>query len=158
MSNNIKEFVNAAANISDIMRELSFSGSKRDEYCSFKLVDGETGAEKDYELCFSGNPKADHPKAERAMRASNAVMDLFSKIENSYNCFAVAMASIEPPRPDELRADIRLDDRFKIEPAIEAAESDGAFTGATTHMLEVIIDVFLGNEDTRTVVDTVYVE
>ena len=40
MSNNIKEFVNAAANISDIMRELSFSGSKKDEYCSFKLVDG----------------------------------------------------------------------------------------------------------------------
>ena len=143
MSNNIKEFVNAAnAGVIGIMKDLEFKGSKG-EYCSFKLVDKESNTEKEYELCFSGNPKADHPKAERAMRASNAVMDLFSKIESSYNCFAVAMASIEPPTPEELRSNINLDGRFKIEPAVSTEESGRAFTGATTHMLEVIIDIFL---------------
>ncbi len=163
MSENIRELIHAASEASKaadnkdkiIMTELKDSGN----YASFKLKD-DSNTEKEYELCFSGNPSNEHPKAERAMRASSAVMDLFSTIEHQFNCFAVTMASIEPPEPDAFKSEIRLGEGYTVDKAeaVNDDDSTSAFTGATTHMIEVIIDIFLGNETTRTVVDRVYVE
>ena len=99
MSKNIKKLLIKAQDAEVIKIE---SPEGNDDYVTFSMRTGE-GKGKQYQLCFTGNPDNDHRMAERAMRASDGVMDIQSMIDSSFNCFAVSMANIKPPSGDELR-------------------------------------------------------
>ena len=147
MSNKIKRLIDAASE-AGLIKNVKTDGSGK--YLGFEM-DG-----RDYELCLNGNPDhASHPRAERALRASDAVIDLFSKIDHSYNCFAVSMSSIEAPTAEGLRSMLKIPRNVKVsEPREQTKKS---FSGIT-HMLEVIIDIFIGNDVNGTVVDRVFAE
>ena len=96
MSKNIKKLLIKAQDAEVIKIE---SPEGNDDYVTFSMRTGE-GKGKQYQLCFTGNPDNDHRMAERAMRASDGVMDIQSMIDSSFNCFAVSMATTccaEPP-------------------------------------------------------------
>ncbi len=112
---------------------------------------------KRYELSFDKNGAAASPTAEYAMRASDAVIDLFSEIEHSYNCFAVSMANIAPPSGKTFGTMLHTDSTVTVSEPVEMVVSD-RLSGEITHMLEVIIDIFLGDSVYKTVIDKVFVD
>ena len=79
MSENIKELIYAAKE-AGLVSELSQSG----KYISFALL-GEGKGKRRYELCLEGDPDEGHPTAERAMRASDALIELDLRLGGTYN-------------------------------------------------------------------------
>lgn len=148
MSKNITELIEAAE-AAGIVSSLKREG----RYISFAI--DSAGGKRHYELCLEGDPSAEHPSAERAMRASDAVMDIYTRLNETYNCFAVSMANIEPPTGAELARILGVDSSVKVsEPRGEAVDR---FSGEVTHMIQVVIDIFIGDSIYDTVIDNVYV-
>ena len=149
MSENIEKLIYAAKE-AGIVSELSQSG----KYISFALL-GEGKGKRRYELCLEGDPDEGHPTAERAMRASDALIELDLRLGGTYNCFAVSMANIEPPTGVELARMLGVGAGVRVsEPKGEAVDR---FSGEVTHMIQVVIDIFIGDSTYDTVIDNVYV-